>query len=376
VTPISFLNPMLPSSEAIERYLASSRAQRWFTNFGPCWRLLRDRLSEAVGRPCVPVTNGTLGLMTAVAVLRRREGEDEALMPSFAFAPSAQAAAWNGLRPVFMDVAEDHWHLDPSALETALEERRGRVATVIALSAFGVPPPVGVRLAWEDACRREGVPLVVDSAAGYGARAADGVPIGGQGDAEIVSFDALKPLVAGEGGAIFCRDDELAAEVTELINFAMDGQRRVTRMDGLNAKMSEPAAAIALASLDELPTALGTRRRIATELLEQLPEGFRRQGEAERGSWQFVPVTAPDAETRDAVLEEANRREIELRIYYNPLHLMPAFADCARAGELHVTEMLGRRIVNLPMALDLEAGQLSEIAEMVQAGRSRTIAQL
>ncbi len=72
---ISFPNPMLPSSEAIERYLAISRDPRWFTNFGPCWQLLRKRLMEATGRPCVPVSNGTLGLIVAVAVLLTRAAQ-------------------------------------------------------------------------------------------------------------------------------------------------------------------------------------------------------------------------------------------------------------------------------------------------------------
>lgn len=366
---IRFQKPVLPSSEAIEQYLALSRDERWFSNFGPCAELLRTRLTEATGRPCVLVSNATLGLMVAIAVLRRRAASDarEVIVPSFAFAASAQAAVWNGLQPVFVDVDSAHWHMDPLALEGALAARRGRVAVVVALSTFGVPPPPAVRTRWEELCRNADVPLVVDSAPGYGARAADDVPIGAQGDIEVVSFHAVKPISAAEGGAVFCRDDDLALEVSRLANFAFDKDHQVTRPDGINAKMSEPAAAIALASLDELPRSLAIRRELASKVFEALPDDFGRQVGDERGTFQFVAVTAPSSAVRTAVVEEGARRGIGVRTYFDPLHRMPAFADC-EGDDLEVTEELAGRTLSLPMALDLEPGEIAEIADMVRAG--------
>jgi dTDP-4-amino-4,6-dideoxygalactose transaminase len=363
---IQFQKPGLPSSESIERYLAVSRASHRFSNYGPCWQLLRDRLTEATGRPCVPVSSGTLGLMVAIAVLRRR-GANEALMPSFAFPAAAQAAVWNGLHPVFADVDAENWHLELGAVTDA-------TAIVIALSAFGVPPPAHVRSRWEAICRETGVPLLVDSAAGFGGRGDDGTRVGAQGDAEVVSFGAVKPLTAAEGGAIFFREAAAAAEAERLIHFALDEGGLVTRADGLNAMLSEPAAATALASLDGLQSDLEVRREIATELLGRLPEGFQRQAGDEYGTWQFVQVAAADGETRDAVLAETGRREIELRTYYRPLHEMPAFAQFVTTSELVRTESLGSRILNLPLASDFGAAEIAAIAHGVRAGSSALIA--
>src|SRR4029453_19340507 len=100
---LRFQRPTLPSGDAIERYLALARDRRWFSNYGPCYEALQARLSEATGRPCVPVSNATVGLMVAIAALRDESpaGAGEALLPSFAFAASAQAITWNGLQPVF-----------------------------------------------------------------------------------------------------------------------------------------------------------------------------------------------------------------------------------------------------------------------------------
>ena len=361
--PIRFQRPSFPSAAAIERYLSAAREERWFSNFGPCCRLLRDRLGQATGCDAIPVVNATLGLIVAIAALRRRTAPNaiEALVPSFAFAASAQAAIWNGLEPVFVDVDPEHWHLAPDELERALEERRGKIAVVIALSSFGTPPPPYVRARWESACNETGVPLLVDSAAGFGARAADGTPIGAQGDAEVVSFHAVKPLAVGEGGAVCTRDPELAAEILRLVQFGFDDERRVMRRHGINAKLSEPSAAIALAALDEFPRALEARRDAAASIIERLPPGFEAQSEHELGTWQFVPVKAPDATRRNAVLASA-QGVVELRTYYEPLQSMPAFVTTQRAGDLSTTEDLARRMLSLPMADDLTDAEVDDIA--------------
>ena len=365
---VRFQQPSLPSSAAIERYLAAAREERWFSNCGPCWRLLRDRLADATGCECVPVANATLGLVVAIAALYPRASRTarQALVPSFAFAASAQSAVWNGLEPVFVDVDPEHWHLAPDALENALLERRGEVAIVIALSSFGTPPPPEVRRRWEEACRAAGVPLLVDSAAGFGASASDGRPIGSQGDAEVVSFHAVKPLAAGEGGAVFTRDPELAADILSLTGFAFDEHKSVTRMNGINAKMPEHTAAVALAALDEYPGALAARRAAAERILGELPGGFRPQLGHELGTWQFVAVAAPSFDTREEVLAAVGDA-VEVRTYYDPLHAMPAFVGCQRADDLIVTSDLSGRMLSLPMATDLRPDDIGAIGALVRS---------
>jgi dTDP-4-amino-4,6-dideoxygalactose transaminase len=357
---------------SIERYFALAREERWFSNRGPCWRLLRERLTDLTGCECVPVANATLGLMAAVAALRQRGPMNarQALVPSFAFAASAQAALWNGLEPVFVDVDALHWHVAPDPLERALAERSGEVAIVIALSSFGTPPPAEVRRRWEDVCSAAGVPLLVDSAAGFGARASDDRPVGSQGDAEVVSFHAVKPLAVGEGGAVFTRDPELGAEILSLTEFAFDEWKSARRPNGINAKMSELTAAVALAALDEFPDALETRRGAAQQLLGELPEAFLPQLQHELGTWQFVPVAAPSAHARDEVLAAADA--VEIRTYYSPLHHMPAFVACERSDDLDVTNDLSRRMLSLPMAEDLRQEEIAAIGSMVRTTFDQT----
>jgi dTDP-4-amino-4,6-dideoxygalactose transaminase len=364
---IRFQRPSLPAPQEIERYLAAAREERWFSNFGPCCLQLTERLQDRIGCEAVPVVNATLGLLAAVAALRHRSPQSatQALVPSFAFAASAQAAIWNGLELVFVDIARTHWHLDPDELERELVERAGRVAIVIALSSFGTPPPPEVRQRWESVCANAEVPLLVDSAAGFGGVAADGTPIGAQGDAEVVSFHAVKPLAIGEGGVVFSRDAELAAEIRRLIQFGFDDQREVTMTHGLNAKLSEPSAAIALAALDGFDHNLDARREAAAKILAELPSGFEPQIEHERGTWQFVPVAARRAELRDAVLAAA-RDVVEIRTYYQPLHTMRAFSATPKAGALSATDDVTARMLSLPMADDLTGEEIDTIVETLR----------
>lgn len=359
---IRFQRPLLPPSEAITAYFERSRKERWFSNGGPCWRLLRERLGERVGAYCTPVASGTLGLMTALAALAERPGA--AAMPSFTFIATPQAAIWAGLRPRLLDVGAGHWHLDPAALETALET--GDVAAAVAVSAFGTPPPPAVRERWQRACAAAGVPLVVDSAAGFGAVATDGVPVGQQGDVEVVSFHATKPFAIGEGGAIFTRDRGLDERLAEAVNFGFRGDRSVALARGLNAKMSELHAATALAVLDRLDEILAGRRAAAAELRGRAGAEVGWQEGCEGSTWQFVPVLAGSPERRAALLEAADD-EIETRVYYDPVHeLLPA-GVAEVGGPLEVTEDLHQRVLCLPMADDLSAVEVEAIGAVIDA---------
>jgi dTDP-4-amino-4,6-dideoxygalactose transaminase len=364
---IPFQRPSLPSTLEIDRYLELSRGEHWFSNGGPCWRLLRDRLSERVGAYCVPVASGTLGLMAALAAVLEDSGggpKRGALMPSFTFLATAQAAIWSGLEPQLVDIAPDHWHLDPGLLEQLLPDSED-LGAVLAVSAFGTPPPTETRQRWERACRQAGIPLVVDSAAGFGAVAEDGVPVGAQGDIEVVSFHATKPFAIGEGGAVFTRDRRLHERVELAVNFGFRPDRTVGIARGLNAKMSELHAATALAVLDRLDAILEHRRQAAAAIQTRAGQASWQLG-SEFSTWQFVPVALSSPDQREQLVA-ACRDQLEVRVYYEPLsELAPQHSTIVGPG-LERTEDLHRRILCLPMANDLTETERDAIASVLEA---------
>lgn len=370
VARVRFQRPSFPSSEAIEHHFARSRNRRWYSNGGPCLEQLVAQLQERTGCAVAPVANATLGLVVAVSALRRGRPGTEGLVPSFTFAAAAQALVWNGLQPVFVDVDPAHWHLCPDALRSALAERRGSVSVVIAGSSFGTPPPAGTLAAWEHACRDAGVPLLVDSAAGFGAANEHGLPVGAQGDVEVVSFHATKPFAIGEGGAVFSRNPELIADISRIANFAFDDERLPDSPWGINAKLDELHAATALAVLDVFDEGLAARRGSAAQLLALLTPDLTPQHGHERGTFQFVPLLAAHSSRRDEVLRQAEGA-VELRTYYQPLHRARGFSGAPHAGRLDVTEDLAARVLSLPMFEDMTDEEMKTIAGVVSGDDGR-----
>ena len=356
---IRFQRPQLPPSARIESYLDLAREARWFSNGGPCSRLLAERLGERVGAFCTPVASGTLGLMVAIAGLLGDRAEGDALMPAFTFIATPQAAVWAGLRPRLLDSDANHWHLDPAGLEDELA-RKTRTRVAIAVSAFGTPPPVEARKRWESACRAAQVPLIIDSAAAFGAIAEDGTPVGSQGDVEVVSFHATKPFAIGEGGAVFTRNRELHEQIEREVNFGFRADHSVATGLGLNAKMSELHAATALAVLDEYDTVLRRRRASAQALRRQIEGPVAWQRESDRSTWQFVPLLFPGHAERERVAATCGGK-VETRIYYQPVQqLIPGQVSTVENETPNAEDLYGR-LPCLPMANDLTTEEVATI---------------
>src|SRR4029079_5306232 len=195
------------------------------------------------------------------------------------------AVVWNGREPQFVDCDPATFQLD---LEHAAEHLDG-AAALLATHVFGAPcdPEHVVRIGQD-----RGVPVVFDAAHALGA-IADGRPVGGFGDAEVFSLTPTKVLVAGEGGLVATRDAGLAKRLRMGRDYGNPGDYK-TRFAGLNARMSEFHAAMALESLEMLDETLDRRRKLAAlyaHLLLEVP-GVRLQevGDADESTYKDLTV--------------------------------------------------------------------------------------
>jgi dTDP-4-amino-4,6-dideoxygalactose transaminase len=359
---VPFQRPSLPSLPEIERYFAMSRSEGWYSNAGPCHDLLVARSSALLGnRPVVPVSSAGIGLIVALRALVPATGGHarQVVLPSFTFAATAAAVVWCGLEPVFCDIEDEGWHLCPARLHELLAARQGRVAAILACSAFGTPPPDAVTAAWSSAAEEWDIPLIVDAAAGLGSDGAGRPP-----DAEIFSMHATKPLAVGEGGLVALRDEAAAATVRTLINHGLGPDHEAVAV-GLNGKLDEWHAATALAGLDRLADGLAARRAAAAAMRESLSgAGLRFQALAERSPSQFVPALAASGERRAEILASAASRGVEMRTYYAPpLHASRAYGAGDRGDALSITADVSERILSLPMAADFSHTDQVQVAE-------------
>jgi dTDP-4-amino-4,6-dideoxygalactose transaminase len=367
---VPFQSPVLPAAGEIERYLQVSRGARWFSNFGPCYTMLAERLEAYVGGGvhCVPVASGTDGIVATLQALALLD-RSHVVVPSFTFIATLTAVRRCGLKPVFCDVDGRSWHMDPPALRATLEALGDSVAAVIPVSAFGAAPPIELRDDLSSCCADAGVPMIVDSAAGFGARDEAGAPLGGQGLAEVFSFHATKPFGIGEGGAVMTSDPDVAERVRRLVNFDFDAKRVPQSDRGLNGKLSELHAATGLAVLDVFDAQLEARRTRAARVREHLSSlTLTFQAGCEGSSWQFVPALAPQRETRDSVLAHCAIAGVEARQYYEPLHSFEVFAGVPAPAGLEHTESIAARALSLPLASDMPAESIERVANAVRAG--------
>jgi len=357
---ISLMRPLLPDAREIQTYLEAIDAARWYTNFGPLVRAFEKRLAEHWGvadGAVASFANGTLGLTLALGASDVARGALCA-MPAWTFPATPAAAVAAGLTPWFVDVDAASWALDPAQVQALLPQAPGPVGAVMPVSAFGAPVDVA---AWDRFHAETGLPVVIDAAAAFDSRPAGQAPA-------MVSLHATKILGIGEGGVVVSRDLDLVARLRRASNFGFSPGARVAE-PGVNAKMSEYAAAVGLAALDRWP-----RHRA---LYQELAEAWRTAlgnvpGASLQQSWgrgwvaATLNVRLAGCEAEFAIAE-LGRRGIEARRWWGAgCHRQPAFAAFPRA-QLPVTDALAASVLGLPFHLDLAPREIVFVCDTLRA---------
>lgn len=368
---IPFLRPSLVGRNSYLKYLKEIDENNIYSNFGPLNTLFERRvISEQfddVGAVAT-VANATLGLMLAIAGSRRPGGR-YALMPSFTFAAAPLAALWCGLEPYFVDVRDDDWLMDEELLAEAVTELGEDVAVVIPYATFGT----NMKLDAYRALHASGVPVVVDAAASFGATGSGGLFGAGFPGAIVFSFHATKTFGIGEGGMVYSGTPELVDHIRRASNFGFSSDREST-IQGLNAKLSEYAAAIALATLDVYGDSIARRHQIYDTYVDQLTDmrlldrGWALQRIEGTIPFQFVTVLCPEGRSNTHVVERLATRKIDLRTYFAPsCHQQQQFGSAPRTA-MTVTERLTRRVVSLPLWEAMTPDDIHRVVEgLVQA---------
>ncbi|WP_083210378.1 DegT/DnrJ/EryC1/StrS family aminotransferase [Mycobacterium intracellulare] len=373
---IPFIRPSFPEPAELAEDFSEIVQANWYTNFGPKERQFARALAEYLGPDLhvATVANGTLALIAALhAAVGQGVRDRYVLMPSFTFIAVAQAALWTGYRPWFIDIDTNTWQPSiPSAL-AILESSRDRVAGIVLPNVFGVGNP-DIET-WEDLASEWELPLVIDSAAGFGSMYEDGERVGGRGSCEIFSLHATKPFAVGEGGAIASRDPRLVQRAYQFQNFGFGEARECIHL-GMNGKLQEFNAAIGLRQLVELDCRLASRRKVFECYRAELTSfNIRFQVNAEASSLTCGNACCTSADHKVAVLASLRKHVIQARDYYNPpLHLHPYFlanAQLIGIADLSVTEEICSRIVSLPVHDDMAPDDVARVVAAVKEGSSR-----
>jgi len=369
---IPFLRPCVVPPDSYRAALDRMQATRIYSNFGPLNTEFEQRLLQELlgGEGAVTtVANATLGLMLAIQACRRPSGR-LAIMPSFTFAATPLAAQWCGLQPYFLDVAPGDWCMAAADIEQAVARLGDQVAVVVGCCTFGADADLSVFQRLLD----RGVPVVIDAAAGLGTTR-DGRPLGaGFPGAIVYSLHATKTFAVGEGGVIYSHSPALIAAIRQAENFGFGEQREATML-GMNAKMCEMLAAVALATLDQLPEKAAYRRGLANGYREEmtrrgwLQQGWSWQTVGEGVSPQFFPLLAPEGAENIALIARAESAGVQIRRYFSPpCHRQAQFAACPK-GDLGFTFQLERRVLSLPLWEEMELRHIQQVLDTLEQAR-------
>lgn len=360
-----FMRPTLPDLKDVLAEYQSAYGSGLLTNAGLVGRL-EGAVTERLGvKHCVAVSSCTSGLMM---VLRSLGLSGEVIVPSFTFFATGHAILWNGLKPVFANSELDTWNVSPADVERQITDH---TSAILAVHLYGNPCDIP---ALEGLARRHGLKLIFDAAHAFGS-AYRGRPIGNFGDAEVFSLSPTKLLVAGEGGLVTTNDAKLAAAVRAMRNYGDIGAYNPEWL-GLNARMSEFNAALALRGLSLIDAKVSRRNAIAqsyTEMLSSMPGvRFQKTDSQDTNTYKDYSIhVTPKAVgmTRDALANALLKLNIETKKYfYPPLHqqsLYSKFYDRDR-NDLSQTEYVADGILSLPIYESLPDETVITVAETLK----------
>ena len=335
-------------------------------SLGPRVSEFERAFSARVGAPLASaVSSGTAGLHLALRAVGVGEG-DEVVTSPFSFVASANAALYEGARPVFADIDPVTLNLDPQATAAAVTER---TRALLPVHIFGYPADMPE---FERIAQKHGLGIVEDACEALGAQHADGKLVGGRGNPAVFGFYANKQLTTGEGGMVTLADPALKEQIDSERN-----QGRAPDMGwldhdrlGFNYRLSDIACALGIVQLERLDGMLAARAEVAARYREALAgiEGLELPcvdaGGNGRGWFVFV-VQLPRGVDRDRAVRALAEVGIQSKPYLPAIHLMSIYRQRFghREGEFPVCEDVAARSLALPFFPEMSEGQVERVAE-------------
>ncbi|MCQ8241514.1 DegT/DnrJ/EryC1/StrS family aminotransferase [Rhizosaccharibacter radicis] len=354
---------------AMAEALARIEDSGTFTNYGPMntrfERALEDRM---FGTPDTVVTtcNATIALLLTIkdaVVTRGRQRARYALMPAFTFAAAAQAAEWVRLTPLLCDIDPADWAACARSEERLIARHHADIAVIVPYATFGNCVDLD-RYDWIS--RRYDIPVVIDAAASLGSLDGEGKAFGkGCRHPVIFSMHATKAFSVGEGGVVYCEDRATIRRLRDMGNFGFGAPRTAT-MPGLNSKLTEMAATVALAQLDRHEGVINRREEIAARYRAGLPGWTFQRRNGIRQANSLMPVVPPDQYrgTRSELIAALAADGIGAMAYFSP-HLgeHPHLVGRVVSDTLPVTDSLSKRVLGLPNWEEMTDAMVDDVCD-------------
>ncbi|MEG2453801.1 MAG: DegT/DnrJ/EryC1/StrS family aminotransferase [Clostridia bacterium] len=317
-------------------------------------RQLECELAEYVGvKHCLACANGTDALTLALRCFEIGEG-DAVFVPDFTFFATAEVVSLEKATPIFVDVEERTFNMDPKSLEDAItaviNEGRLKPKAIIAVDLFG---QVADFLKIRKIADKYKLALIEDGAQGFGG-SINGRLACSFGDISTTSFFPAKPVGCyGDGGAIFTNNDEHYALLQSLAVHGKGSDKYDNVRIGYNSRLDTIQAAILLVKLEAFKTFELNRRNILADRYKEkltnkyvtpyVPKGFI-------SSWAQYTLILKDVDDRNIIQAKLKDNDIPTMVYYPvPMHMETAFKNVKNYADLSVSKRLSQTVMSIPM---------------------------
>jgi len=318
---------------------------------------------------CVSCSSGTDALL--MSLMAKKIGLGDAVFTTpFTFIATAEVIQLLGATPVFVDIIEDTFNIDPSKLKTAIDDCQSKgeliPKAIIPVDIFGLPAEYEMI---EKIGNKFDLCIIEDAAQSFGGKIKNKKACS-FGDIGTTSFFPAKPLGCyGDGGAIFTNDQDIAELLISIRNHGQGKSKYNNIRIGLNGRIDTIQAAILLEKMKIFPKELGQRNAIAKKYSQNLNQYFKCQHvpEGYGSAWAQYSVLAASTKERSICMEKLRDADIPTAIYYpRLLHLQDAFSDLNYStGDFPVAESISQRIFSLPMHPYLSDDNISKICDIL-----------
>ena len=365
--PVGLHDPVLTGDEA--RYVSQCLESGQVSSIGS---FVRDFESKLAARcevsSCVATVNGTAALHTAMMLAGVRPG-DEVVMSPLSFVAPANAVAYCGAEPIFVDIEAESLGMSPEALQSWLRTKcvmrsnelvnlqtGNPVRAVVAVHVFGHPCRIDALI---DVASEFGLPVIEDAAESLGSLL-EGRATGSFGKIGTLSFNGNKIVTTGGGGALLSDDVMMMERARHLTTTAKVNHPWKYFHDsvGYNYRMPNVNAALGLAQLERLDGFISRKRVLfaryaaafsGMQEILVLPE----PPQARSNYWLQNLILSPEvAHQRDSILDSLIAAGYGARPAWEPLCELPAFSKSCRDPLENVTQ-LAKRIISLPSGAGL-----------------------
>lgn len=354
---IPVTKPYLPSKDKYKQYVDRVYESGWLTNSGPLVTELESRLAEYLGvRHVILVANGSLALQVAYKALNLT---GEVITTPFSFAATTSTLSWENLTPVFCDIENDSFNINPDLIEALITEK---TSAIVPVHVFGNPCNVNEIQA---IANKYGLKVIYDAAHAFGVEL-NKESVLTYGDISTLSFHATKLFHTIEGGAVITQCDDLAAKVRSMINFGITGPDSIEGV-GTNAKMNEFEAAMGHCVLDDIESIMTKRRGLWQSYQTHLSSVFQMQNwlDSSKPNGAYVPIVFDSEQSLLRAKANLEANNIFPRRYFYPsLDLVDSYGHDGTPCE--VSRSTSKRILCLPIYFDLCESMVNKIKQILK----------